>query len=99
MDVIPIRSMAIHLMSNNDALAYINHCHNILGSQSETRDDEVPSVKVCPKPSFEKQLTWFDCDKEEEMKQVREDKLAFRKCHKKALSILILFSVCRIYLS
>ena len=34
MDTIPIRSMATHLMSNNDSLAYIHHCHNVIGGQS-----------------------------------------------------------------
>jgi len=71
MDVIPIRSMATHLMSNNDALAYINHCHNIVGSQSVIRQDEMPMNKVCPKLTAEKQLTWFDADTEDKKRDKR----------------------------
>ena len=65
MDVIPILSMATHIMANSDALAYVCHFDNVLGSQSVTREDEISSVKVGPKAEAEKQLTWFDADVED----------------------------------
>jgi hypothetical protein len=67
MDVIPILSMAKHIIANNDAMAYVSHFDNILGSQNVKRDDEISSIKVGPKLKDEKQLTWFHADKEDQL--------------------------------
>jgi WD40 repeat protein len=58
-DTIPIRTMASHVLANNDALAFVNHFHNLYGSGSAPREDEMLSVKVCPAPASEKTLAWY----------------------------------------
>lgn len=57
-DTIPIRTMASHLLANNDSLAYIIHFHNLYGSGVAVREDEVVCSKVCPAPDSERVLSW-----------------------------------------